>query len=124
MIDLNRQIAERLGWWVYHYDKDYRENCYYQLVNESFVPVVYAPNYYTGQRRTEAEAWADVPDFAGDREASLTLESIIDERGLGSQYAGALAEIVGPHGGLWDIIRATPEQRVRAALVVLPERLS
>jgi hypothetical protein len=45
------------------------------------------------------------------------VEDEIERRGLGSQYAGALAGVV--TGDLWAIIRATPEQRCRAALIAV-----
>ncbi len=51
------------------------------------------------------------------------VEDEIARRGLGSQYAGALAGLLGDTD-LWTVIRATPEQRCRAALItvgVLPE---
>lgn len=50
--------------------------------------------------------------------AARAVEDAIGRRGLGSQYAGALATIAGDVD-LWTIIRATPEQRCRAALVAV-----
>lgn len=49
--------------------------------------------------------------------SACEVEDEIERRGLGSQYAGALAVRI--RGGLWDMLRATPEQRCRAALVVV-----
>lgn len=38
---------EVLGLWCYHYDKDYRENCYYMILDEQLTPV-HAAHYADG----------------------------------------------------------------------------
>lgn len=66
---LNRQIAEMLGYFIYHYDKDVEDRCYYQLwqplggmaINEDW------------QRRTEGEAWNDSPKWSRDIGLALGL---------------------------------------------------
>lgn len=62
--DLNRAIADMLGYSIYHYDKDVAENCYYMLMDPNWDRVVYG--LHAGERRTEEQAWADPPDFSGD----------------------------------------------------------
>lgn len=79
---LNRAIAERLGYSVYHYDKGY--NDYYMLMDPSWNPAwesftgirfseVSKAGIRAGERKTEAEAWLDAPDWTGDLELALTL---------------------------------------------------
>jgi hypothetical protein len=64
--ELNKLVAVVvMEYTVYHYDKDYAENCYYMLMDEGFNPVVPMVNR-AGERKTEAEAWADAPDFSAD----------------------------------------------------------
>lgn len=62
--ELNRLVAERvMGWSIYHYDKDYASNCYYMLTDADGDPVAPFAGLHTGERKTEAEAWADVPAY-------------------------------------------------------------
>jgi hypothetical protein len=70
--ELDRLIGEKIfGYSIYHYDKDYREHCYYLLwdihgdaVNQS-VPLSEA------ERKTEAECWEhDCPHFSTDMTAA------------------------------------------------------
>jgi hypothetical protein len=65
------------------------------------------------------------PPVSTDHTAARLLEDEIERRGKVSDYAGALAEMVGvgddfwydaTGGDVWQIIRATPEQRARAFL--------
>lgn len=69
---VNRAIAEACGYYIYHYDKDHPAQCYYMLS---------IPNdchwagwdqlrfrnewgqWKAGERKTEKEAWNDVPDY-------------------------------------------------------------
>jgi len=62
--DLRREIAERLGWQVYHYDKG--RPAYYLLVDENF-------DALGKERNTEEEAWADAPDWPRDLNAAMGL---------------------------------------------------
>jgi hypothetical protein len=81
---INRAIADLKGFHVYHYDKDHEANCYYQLwdglgnpVWESYTGSRYGEEikrgWHAGERKTEAEAWADVHDWAGDEQRALSL---------------------------------------------------
>lgn len=122
---------ELLGYWVYHYDKDHPDSCYYQLVDQSFTPVVVTPHYATGQRKTEAVAWDDMPPFTMSRDAVEQIEEEIERRGLRWQYLSKLVNLVAPFitydrfaewgepslTALWDFLNATPDQRCRAALL-------
>lgn len=75
--ELNRLIGEKVFHYdVYHYDKDVAENCYYMLVGEQLEKL--APFDPTqrgggGERKNEAEAWADCPNFSGNLIAAFTL---------------------------------------------------
>jgi hypothetical protein len=55
--------------------------------------------------------------YSTDIAAARLVEDEIERRGLSSEYTGALAVRI--RGDLWDLLRATPEQRCRAALVVV-----
>ena len=128
--ELDIECAHALGYTVYHYDKDYAENCYYMLMDAAFDPVV---PMFKGARKTEAEAWADVPRFSDDLTAAGLLEDAIERRGLYAKckYAETLMAITTPASvssgytyeasieSWWALIRATPEQRAQAFLVVV-----
>ncbi|OKP91395.1 hypothetical protein [Paenibacillus sp. P32E] len=66
--ELNRALAELMGYSIYHYDKDVEENCYYMLVDPT-------GDYQQLDRKTEAEAWADAPDYCTDPAASLEVQT-------------------------------------------------
>jgi hypothetical protein len=64
--ELNALVATVvMGYTVYHYDKDHAANCYYMLMDVEFNPIVWMKDR-AGERTTEAEAWADSPDFSHD----------------------------------------------------------
>ena len=126
--ELDEQCARALGYWVYHYDKDHANNCYYQLLDQDLSPVELL-SYRAELRKTETEAWADAPNFSSDSCAASILEDEIERRGLQSKYTTALVQIVAPEtekvtshlyyaddDDFWSLIRATPEQRARAFL--------
>jgi hypothetical protein len=78
--ELDILVAKSLGYWVYHYDKDYAENCYYELMEpDSVTPVVGWPPR-KGERKTEAEAWEDAPDFSTDTTAALIVVEALRTR--------------------------------------------
>lgn len=58
--ELNKQIALKLGYSVYHYDKGYPADCYYMLMTPDFNPVVLGRD---GERKTEDAAWGDCPNW-------------------------------------------------------------
>lgn len=62
--ELNKQLAIKLGYTVYHYDKDRAENCYYSLQDPHGDPVISI--FREGERKTEEGAWADTPNFDSD----------------------------------------------------------
>jgi len=73
---LNRAVAEQvMGYTIYHYDKDYEENCYFMLMNDEFDPV----EPLDGRRKTEEEAWNDCPDFSGSISAAWEVVEKIGE---------------------------------------------
>ena len=62
--ELDRFIAEKvMGMTVYHYDKDREDNCYFMLMDHTFDSVVLNIRG-AAERKTEAEAWADVPKYS------------------------------------------------------------
>lgn len=82
--ELNIKVAKRLGYSVYHYDKDYPNQCFYMLMDSNYEPVAdmewkrFTEEYktrrlHTGERKTEAEAWKDAPQFSTDLNAAFTL---------------------------------------------------
>lgn len=71
--ELKIKIAKMLGYSIYHYDKDHPEHCYYMLWDAEGQPVV--PIYPENQRKTEAEAWQDAPNWPEDIALALTLWS-------------------------------------------------
>ena len=83
--EINRLVGERaFGFWVYHYSKGYASDCYYVLLDAEdnhVVPFERALGIRTGYRQTEAEAWADVPDYCNDPAAWGALFVWLAERG-------------------------------------------
>lgn len=83
--EFERQMAQELGYYIYHYDKDVAPNCYYMLmlpdggdgvVIRYFRLSQFADETFgiaTGERQTEEEAWGDVPRWLDDREAAMLL---------------------------------------------------
>lgn len=78
MSELRRQVAEALGYTVYHYDKGYKP--YWMLMDPDFNPVVYAP-FREGERASEAEAWADLPAFDTNMDAAWLVVEAVRARG-------------------------------------------
>ena len=60
LLKIDRMIAERLGYTIYHYDKGYETSCYYMLMDGESNGVVVGRE---GERKTEDEAWSDCPRF-------------------------------------------------------------
>lgn len=80
--DLDRVVAEKImEWSIYHYDKGHPNNCYYMLMDSSFNPVVFSQKQNWGQRKTEQEAWDDVPRFSEDIEAAWQIVEEMERRG-------------------------------------------
>lgn len=70
MTDRNIEVAKRLGYHIYHYDKDVAERCYYQLWEpDGAIGGLYPDNEY----KTEVEAWQDVPKWDSDLNLALML---------------------------------------------------
>lgn len=59
--ELNLQLAKKLGYSVYHYDKGPADTCYYSLQDSHGEPVVSV--FKEGERKTEDAAWGDCPNF-------------------------------------------------------------
>lgn len=127
--ELDIQCAKALGYTVYHYDKDYAENCYYQLVDRQLNPVVSFP-FRAGEQKTEAEAWDDAPEFSINRDATSLLEDEIERRNLPLTYLDCLAGIAAPSINRedwrvwWGVVRATPDQKARAFLEAIAPHIT
>lgn len=77
--ELDRRIAKALRYWVYHYDKDFKANQYYTLMEpDSVTPVVSWPPG-EGDRKTEDEAWEDAPHWSTDLSVA---QELMERHGL------------------------------------------
>ncbi len=82
---LEQYIAEQQGYTIYHYDKDYAESCYYMLMNPDWDSVVHSDltgrfleefskrHIRAGERKTEAEAWLDCPQWLENTDLAFEL---------------------------------------------------
>lgn len=72
---LNQQVAEKLGYSLYHYDKGTASECYYLLQDEEGHTVSRPGEMGAsmGHRKTEAEAWKTAPPFDSDIQWAMTL---------------------------------------------------
>ena len=70
--ELDRIVAEKvMGYSMYHYDKDYKDACYWMLIDSEGDSVEWKPNYRDIEHKTEAEAWAACPKFSTDIAAAF-----------------------------------------------------
>jgi len=107
--ELNTAVAEKLMGWKR------------MPVESVFGNFMYAPPDGSHQR------WpVGVPAYSSDVAAAKQVEDRIAELGLEHEYAGALLEQTGNTQYqsslpviVWAIVRATPEERCRAALSVI-----
>jgi hypothetical protein len=76
--ELRVAIAKARGWTVYHYDKDHRDSCYFCLLNGDGYPV--NDDYMNNHHQTEAEAWADCPDYPRDLNTAFELVQDAEEQ--------------------------------------------
>jgi hypothetical protein len=117
---LKRQVGtEVMGYSIYHYDKDFAENCYYMLMDREYDPV--SMRYRENERPTEEAVWLDCPDFTSRLDAVRLMEDEIERRGLQELYSEILHYMCASFSdsfqmARWKVLRATPEQRCRAAL--------
>lgn len=96
----DKRLAELLGW-----------------KQEGHVsPVWVSPE---GRRLSES----NVPDYSTDIAACFAMEAELEHRRLADRYADKLQDIImEAHGEMWSsyqLIHATPEQRVAAAIAAL-----
>lgn len=105
--ELDEQIALALGW---------------KGVGFACMMGPYEDLYYKSYTN---DGYDVVPHFSADPDATYLLEDEIERRGLIEDYISALDKLVtypsdlGWQGYRWGILRATPEQRVRAFLAAL-----
>lgn len=84
--EMDRIIGEKLfGYWVYHYDKDFAENCYCCLMDGSGDAVV--DGLHDGERKTEEEAWGDCPEFSAEIAAAWEVVKKLKEKGWSFRYS-------------------------------------
>lgn len=86
---LDRSVGEQVfGFQIYHYDKGYPSECYWQLMDDEFDPVILPrKSIHDGQRATEAEAWDDCPKFSTEWEATIRVIEAIRGRPKRTQIA-------------------------------------
>lgn len=95
---LKRAIAtDVMGLSIYHYDKDWEDNCYYVLWNEALEPVAKYEGWNTGERKTEEEAWADCPDYLNDITAAFEVAEKFKLRGFLLNFLEGNSSEVGWH---------------------------
>lgn len=107
--DLDRIIGEKLGYLIYHYDKDVRERCFYMLMapDGSFpaqeeTSEIGEHGIHAGERKTEAEAWEDLPHFSTDANVALNL---VDEVEFNlTNYNNDAARLYTGEFGLWEAV--------------------
>lgn len=75
--EIDRLVAEKvMGYTVYHYE-DYAENNFYRLMDEYWNLVLLSPGLENGKRKTEGQAWEDVPRYSTDiADAWLVVEKM------------------------------------------------
>ncbi|MEK5416326.1 hypothetical protein [Paenibacillus sp. FSL L8-0708] len=121
---LNRALAELMGYTIYHYDKDVAERCYFELTDPDGYPEI----VFGGERNTELEAWADVPNYCNDPAASLEVQTAACKERF-YWYIQALSKVVGADG-YWDsgaldyegitlLLTASPREWAEAAYITL-----
>lgn len=77
-LPLRRQVAEALGYSVYHYSKGHRD--YWMLMDPEYNAVVWHP-FREGERASETLAWLDLPAFDTDYGAAFTLVDEVRDQG-------------------------------------------
>ncbi|OMD66030.1 hypothetical protein BSK62_13260 [Paenibacillus odorifer] len=118
---LNRALAELMGYTVYHYDKDVAERCYFELT----APDGYPEIVFGGERITELEAWADVPNYCNDPAASLEVQAkAIEVDGVGyirnleiAKWKKIMAPLARKEVSV--LLTASPRERAEAAYISL-----
>lgn len=96
---LDRLLGEALGYWVYHYDKGHPANCYYELMEPEGLSPVRSVPWGAGERKTEAEAWEDLPHFS---------TKLVDAWSLAERFGLALVPQSVANGFRWlacDLVR-------------------
>lgn len=68
--EINIEVAKRLGYSVYHYDKDYASQNYFTLMDETGEEVILGR---TGERKTAPEAWEDALEWSTNLNLAIDL---------------------------------------------------
>jgi hypothetical protein len=101
---VRRDLLRLAGYTVYHYDKDYPDQCYYMLMTPDFDPYIFQDiarfgdeirtrGYRAAERKTEDEAWADAPELTLDWLVSLLPDNAwvyVEKSQFGEEYAAAI----------------------------------
>lgn len=129
--ELDAEVAVKvMGWSMYHYDKDYADNCYWMLMDGDCNPVAEIKRtpagFDTGERKTEAEAWADCPAFSTDIAAAWQVMERMVSRGwwplvqLDDHAEKWICQFQDQYGeGFSDEAKTAPEAICRAALAAI-----
>lgn len=81
---LDREIGEKIfGYFMYHYNKDYERNCYYALLDQELTCVGEVTEKGLPHRKTEEEAWGDLPFFSGYIEQAWRVVDEVTDTGFG-----------------------------------------
>ncbi len=83
--ELNRAVAEKFGYSIYHYSSGGEASAYYTLQDEDGGNVIdYGKPSRANEKKTEAEAWRDAPDWSDDMDLAMGL---VDKRGFTLGYS-------------------------------------
>lgn len=77
----DRMLGEALGYSLSIYDSDYRENCYWALLDPEGNRVLMGDGWREGERASADEAWADLPQWSTSDPASLDVLAAMEARG-------------------------------------------
>ncbi|MDH6427246.1 MULTISPECIES: hypothetical protein [unclassified Paenibacillus] len=110
-----------MGYTIYHYDKDVAERCYFELT----APDGYPEIVFGGERKTELEAWADVPNYCNDPAASLEVQAkAIEVDSVGyvrnleiAKWKKIMAPLARKEVSV--LLNASPRERAEAAYITL-----
>ena len=125
--ELNAQVAEEVMGWQRH-----------NWLHPAMQKTVYCPTCGNTKPKAKLE-YADepfpfcfhlaMPDYSGSLDAAWEMEEELGQRGLYVDYTVGLLRVVSgrarwpeSYHAVWELIRATPEQRCRAALEAVREK--
>lgn len=83
--ELDREIGKKIfAYWLYHYNKGVESSCYWALLDSELNCVGQIMERGLPHRKSEAEAWGDMPHFSSELEDAWR---VVDEvRGVGFDF--------------------------------------